>query len=331
MELRQLAYFMHVYETGSISKGARKANVAQPAMSNQIRRLEEELGTELLLRHANGVNPTVEGHEFFRLCVDIFKEISNYRVYLDSEKTGAELTGDLRLGIPPTLGRSVLAGVLSGFVEDCPRVRLSVFEGYTGTLAAMMEQGELDCALCTPPLDSPTLRQQLIYTDRVVLISRSPVNGADGSSCDLSNLRDLSIVIPSARNSFGQRVGSWLQTCPSLANRVLEVDGYETAIGLVRSHGWTALTPFLGYLNMENAEGMYAYPVVNPELAFRLHLLYDNRRPLGKAGRLFLNRLITALDTTSQLWEQRFQGTAIHPAQGGPRVSSSALAGASAV
>ena len=71
MEFRQLSYFIAVAETGSISAASRRVHVAQPALTRQVRLLEEDLGTRLLERHARGVSLTVAGQALFEEAVQL--------------------------------------------------------------------------------------------------------------------------------------------------------------------------------------------------------------------------------------------------------------------
>src|SRR5262249_24979330 len=106
MDLRQIIYFLSIYDAGNLTKASQKEHVAQPALSVQLRRLEDELGVSLFERHSQGVIPTVAGKRFYELCQSIVSDVSRARSEMLAFAT--ELSGRMTVGLPSALNRSVL-------------------------------------------------------------------------------------------------------------------------------------------------------------------------------------------------------------------------------
>lgn len=153
MELRHLRYFVAVVEELHFRKAAEKLYVAQPALSKQIQDLEDELGTQLLIRNRRGVALTDAGKVFYEDAVAVLArtEIAISR----ATATGKGLSGQFSIGfIQPAVG-GLLQGTLREFRNLYPEVRLRVVEGSSRNSLAKVNSGELDCAFVRLPIDLP--------------------------------------------------------------------------------------------------------------------------------------------------------------------------------
>lgn len=186
MEIKQIRYFMWVYEEGSFSKAAQKARVAQPVLSMQIRRLEDEFGVQLFERHARGIRPTESGLALYRRAVSIVNNVTAAEKELRLQNSGESLVGRLHVGLPGIFNRSLLKDVLLPFTEAYPGVEVTVSEAYTGTLVDWVRDGVIDFALGAKPLSEGNLVQKHVYSENhvderrsdfrtVVLSLRSPI------------------------------------------------------------------------------------------------------------------------------------------------------------
>src|SRR5690349_681243 len=109
MDLRQIQYFVALFEERSITKAARRLNVVQPAISMQIGRLEKTFRTKLFERTSRGVIPTDIGRAYYGLCQKIMGDVHEARRYL--QEAGGKVTGELNIGLMPSVANSVLPQV----------------------------------------------------------------------------------------------------------------------------------------------------------------------------------------------------------------------------
>src|SRR4051794_34241978 len=157
MELRHLRYFVAIAEERSFTRAAEKLWIAQPGLSTQIRRLEEELGVRLFERHTRGVDLTEAGE----LLLD--RARATLAAAEAARSTGrdleAGLVGSVRLGVATCAGWSGTSGLLARFGRDWPEVEVTVSESYGGTLVRDLRDGRLDAVLAPAMFATAELRQ----------------------------------------------------------------------------------------------------------------------------------------------------------------------------
>ncbi len=144
MELRQLEQLVAVAEEGSFTRAAARLHVAQPGVSAQVRRLEAELGQELLDRSGPGVRPTVVGAAVLPHARAALAAVRAVRATVD-EHDGL-LRGRVAVGAI-TSTQSDLPGLLAAFHQEHPDVELSLVEGASDLLVSRLREGSLDLAL----------------------------------------------------------------------------------------------------------------------------------------------------------------------------------------
>lgn len=304
MDLKQISYFMRVYEERSFSRAAAKVNVVQSALSMCVRRIEEEFGVLLFNRHPRGVEPTEAGRKFYERCAIISRNFALAQEEL-SDASGIEvLSGEIRVGLPSSFNRGVLWNVLGPFMEQHPGVRLAISESYTGTLIDWVRDGHVDFALGVRPPERGGLIQKLIYRDRVVLMSGAPINGQTFQACDLSAVADLKLILPARNQSFGSLVQTYIDSGLIKPAKTVEINGTVGAFQLARSSDWGVLTPFVSVCREMNSREMFIYPIVNPDIPFDLYLVYDKRRPPNGAARQFITAIEAELRLIDGLWRE---------------------------
>lgn len=169
MEFRQLSYFIAVSETGSISAASRQVHVAQPALTRQIRLLEEDLGTRLLERHARGVSLTVAGQALYDEAVQLLDSRARIRARLAALGTG--LIGKVSLGVTVThLWVPQVAGLLGSYRQRYPQVGFEVFPLLSGPQLDRLREGTLDAGiLYLDSAEQPGLATRLLQHDHLML------------------------------------------------------------------------------------------------------------------------------------------------------------------
>jgi DNA-binding transcriptional LysR family regulator len=207
MDLRQIMYFMCVYEEGSFTKAARKLGLVQPALSVQVKRLEEEFGVALFQRTLKGVVPTASGRSFYDLCAPIRRSVGAARQQMLEQARPDQVFGVVRGGFLPTFFKALLGPVIVKFIERYPGVDLTVREAYGGTLKDWVASGNLDFALGAW-FDDESLEHSVIYEEDVALVCGAPIAGESLQACDLGTIPDLKLMLPSANHVLGRSCAS---------------------------------------------------------------------------------------------------------------------------
>ena len=152
MELRHLRTIVAVANHRSFTKAADELHLAQSAISQQLRRLEAEIGIEVFRRTSRSVEPTPEGELVLEHARRVLAEVDDLRYQLD-ELTGL-LRGTLRLGGMYPTGPYDLFGVLAEFRSEHPNVAIHMIEDTQERVLAMLRDDELDCAFASVDPDS---------------------------------------------------------------------------------------------------------------------------------------------------------------------------------
>lgn len=140
MELRQLRYFVAVAETGNISRAAQKIFLTQPALSRQIKALEEEIGQCLLERQAHSVRLTPAGEIMLREAREMLQHAEQVIERVRASSAG----GRLRIGYAPSLASGMLSPAVASFTQVHPGTRVELFDLSTGEMLSGLEAGKLD-------------------------------------------------------------------------------------------------------------------------------------------------------------------------------------------
>ncbi|MGP5327562.1 LysR family transcriptional regulator [Vreelandella titanicae] len=169
MEFRQLEYFIAVVETGSISAASRKVHVAQPALTRQMRLLEDDVGTQLLDRHARGIRLTLAGQTLYSEATRLIDNRADIKARLLAMGRGQ--TGKLSLGVTVThVWVPEVAKLMGGYRGRYPHVALDVFTLLSGSQLEKLNQGGLDAGIIYHDDHTPSgIEAHLLQRDHLIL------------------------------------------------------------------------------------------------------------------------------------------------------------------
>lgn len=175
MDLRSIRYFVQIADLGSITRAAQHLGIAQPALSRHLRSLEEELGTELLVRLPRGVRLTGAGRQFVDHCRRIMREIGRAQDELRSTTDMPQ--GRVVLGLSPTIAPLVLPGIVERVKRQCPQIALKVVEGFSIQLYDALLAGRVDLGLLTSPAPSRALKLTPLISEPIVVLAAPEARG----------------------------------------------------------------------------------------------------------------------------------------------------------
>nr|WP_279537137.1 LysR family transcriptional regulator [Aestuariicella hydrocarbonica] len=190
-----MTYFMRVAEDGSLTKASGVLRIAQPALSRQIRLLEEELGVTLFTRTARGMLLTEEG-EYLRSAIagplrELDMALHNIR------SMGATMAANFTLGLPPGLTDSLAMPVIQALRETFPNIRLCVVEGATGVLIDWLGRGVIDFAILEESSRNDRLTEERIATLPLVIVGPQSSPLPHHGDIPHSSALQLPLVLPS--------------------------------------------------------------------------------------------------------------------------------------
>jgi LysR family hydrogen peroxide-inducible transcriptional activator len=161
MNLQQLEYIIAVDQYRHFAKAAEKSFVTQPTLSMMIKKLEEELDIIIFDRNRHPIVPTKEGEEVIRRARVMIAEANSLKQY--SKELKGEITGELRLGIIPTLAPYLLPLFLRSFTNRFPSVKLYIHEMVTDEIIIKLKSGDIDMGLLATPLSEPQISENVLF------------------------------------------------------------------------------------------------------------------------------------------------------------------------
>ncbi len=152
MNIKELIYFISVIETGNFTDAADMCCVTQPTLSSGIKKLEEELDTQLIIRgtkNTGGIRPSIAGSKILNIAHSIRQEFEKIKKIAKDTKN--PFIGDLRIGAFPTLCPYLMPKILPRFKDNLPQMRFFIIEEKTDILMTMLAQEKLDIAFLALP------------------------------------------------------------------------------------------------------------------------------------------------------------------------------------
>ena len=288
MDLKQLEYFVRVAELGSFTRASIALDIAQPALSRQIRLLEVELRQSLLTRNGRGALPTEAGSLLLQHGRGILHQVDVAREELGAVR-GA-LAGRVSIGLPPSLSRLITVPLIRAFRERLPQAHLTLTEGFSVLMAEGLRVGNLDMAVLYNAEHSPEVEMTTLHTQALVLISKKTSDQeAVGSSArqrtsqrpfiTLAEVAGLPLILPSRPNAFRILVESEMIAMQRKPVITLEVDGLNAILSLVKEGMGHAVLPSYTLSNFDDPASFTLRSIAEPRIMSELALVRSSRRP----------------------------------------------------
>lgn len=295
MEMQQLRYVVAVARTGNFSRAAEQCHVSQPSLSQQVQKLEEELGERLFDRMKREAKLTSHGESFLRRAVRILEEVdAAKREAADAQNL---LRGTLRIGVLPTIAPYLLPMVMKAFTARFPGVEVVVQEDTTERLVKLALAYEIDFALASPPIQDLRLERRVLFKEALWL-ALPP--GHPLTRKRLVNPGDLEgerLIVMKEGHCLGDQV---LRFCdrrrvrPDISLRSAQL---ETVQALVRAGLGLSLIPEMA-ARTERQDLPEYRPLAAPEPTRTIIAIWPRQRPPARAATEFL-KLVSAPGTKS--------------------------------
>lgn len=269
MDLKQLEYFLRVAELGSFTQASHALNIAQPALSRQIRMLEVELRQNLLNRNGRGVTTTEAGKLLLEHCRGILHQVD--RAKEDMGRVHGALAGRVALGIAPSASKMMTVQLTRQFRRQLPNATLSISEGLSLVMQEWLLAGRLDIALLYNPSPSPGLDLSPLTNELLYLAGpRGP--HPSSQPMPLRTLANIPLVIPNRPNTIRMLLESQMALIGCKPNIRLEIDGVPAILDLVADGAGYAVLTEHAILTSAQPDLYHIRRIVQPELPSRLYL-----------------------------------------------------------
>ena len=290
MEMQQLRYVVAVARTGNFSRAAEHCHVSQPSLSQQIQKLEDELGERLFDRTKREAKLTPHGEAFLRRAVRILEEAE--AATREASDAKDLLRGTLTVGVLPTIAPYLLPDVLTEFTEKYPGVEIIVQEDTTARLLKQVLAYETDLALVSLPISDERLELQALLTEelRLALPPGHPLTRK--RIVKVEDLAGERLIVMKEGHCLGDQV---LRFCdrrdvrPQISFRSAQL---ETIQALVRAGLGLSLIPAMAAQSDRSDLPEYR-SLQSPKPERRIVAVWPKQRPPGRGANEFL-KLVAA-------------------------------------
>ena len=280
MDLKQLEYFVRVAELGSFTRAAIALDIAQPALSRQVRLLEVELRQNLLTRNGRGALPTEAGKLLLAHGRGILHQVERAREELG--RVRGSLAGRVAVGLPTSLARMLTVPLTRAFRQQLPDATISIGEGLSVALQESLVNGRLDIAVLYNAQPSAEIEiGPLLEEDLVLVQSRPPGLREEPSPgpVSLQAVAQLALVIPSRPNAIRMQVESEMANIGCRLKIALEIDGVSAILDLVADSAGCAVLSRNAVMNSVRPSAFSLRTIVEPALRSKASLVTSSLRP----------------------------------------------------
>jgi LysR family nitrogen assimilation transcriptional regulator len=262
MDLRRLNYFVSIAEQGSLCRASDVLRIAQPALTRQMRLLEEEVGVQLFTRTRRGMHLTNAGEQLLMDVTGPLRQLA--RAFENVRPVSLELSGNIAVGLPPTVSCFLAQSFLERMSIDVPNVTLRIIEGTSAHLNDWLVSGEIDIAVLYGPLTDNSLRSHDLVAEEMVLVCSPNSNFSPDRSVSFSELRHLPLILANPRNGLRAISERLAARYKSHFNIKYVIDSLSLTKEMVAGgHGYTIMP--VSAIMPEIRDGTLTYaPIENP-------------------------------------------------------------------
>lgn len=302
LNLKYAPAILTIVQEGSITAASKKLFVSQPALSQTIRQVEEELGAQIFTRDTRHIELTYVGQLYVESVRQIQMIDQNLHARVSDSK--GEVFGVFRLGISVQRGLQLLPLVIPAFIEMYPHVRIQLREEGSGMLERRVLEGQCDLGLVTTASKRDQLTYSLIENEQLMLVAATTTDLAarfpDGTPLDIAEAQHESFVSMSEGHSVRAIQDKLFEKYGLSPKILLETHNMEAAKRIAARANAVFLVPS-AYVSdsIEDRERMHIYPILNKEFAHHFYVCYRKGKHLPCYELDFVRLVCSALGTDS--------------------------------
>lgn len=296
MDLKQLRAFVTVAETGNVTRASALLNLVQPAVSRQLRLLEEDMGTELFDRSRHGMQLTPTGKTMLEYARRILNEVARAKAEIQPSK--GPVSGIVSIGLLASTS-DLLATLLAAEVaRRYPGIRLRLSIGYAGHLQDWLEAGDLDAALLYGQKETPALQVKTLLEESLWVVAAPSARLSRKRPQSLERVVREPFVLPAA----AQGLRAAIEHAVAEAGLTLQVFAETNALSVqkelvVQGHGWTIL-PAVGVTQEVERGVLSAAPLAAPGIKRTIVLATSGSRQATAPVRCVVGVLLDCVKAT---------------------------------
>ena len=292
MELRQLEYFQMVSRLKNITRAAHRLRVSQPNITVAIKKLESELGVQLLDRSQKQLSLTPEGMVFLKRIETALRNIKDAVLEVNDYKQLQR--GTIKIGIPPMMGAYLFPKVFSGFRQLHPNLEVLLYEEGSLAIREKLERDELDFGIIIIPEFAQSLNTLTMSQSQLMVCVAKNGELAKKTSISVEDIAESDLIMMKEGAYLREIVQDKLKSLKIFPRIVLESSQIVTIKGLI-AHG--VGTAFLLDFICKDSPEIKAIPLEEPVFV-DIGLAWKKERYVSKAAQAFIDFCKNPLSTT---------------------------------
>lgn len=290
MEMNQLRYAVAVARSGNFTRAAEQCRVSQPSLSQQIQKLEEELGERLFDRMKRQTKLTAYGEAFVRRAVRILEETE--MALREASDAKSLVSGTLTIGVLPTIAPYLLPRTISAFARKFPGVEIVVQEDTTAQLLKYLATYEIDFALASDPIQDSRFEIRELFAEELLLALPPGHRLTHKRTVPAAALEGERLIVMREGHCLGDQVLGFCEhrdMKPTVSFRSAQL---ETIHALVSAGLGLSLIPAMA-ARVERANALEYRSIQSPRPERKILAVWPRQRPLGRAASAFLELMST--------------------------------------
>ena len=278
--LKQLRYFEALARHGHFGRAAEACSISQPALSVQIKELEEALGAELFERSARQVRLSSFGEEFALRVRDILRSVDELADLARASQNG--LLGRLRIGIIPTVAPYLLPAIIGDLSRLNPNLDLHVRETVTPKLLQELAEGRLDTAVVALPVSEPSLTEVALFAENFVLVRPGQDEGKPVPNREM--LREMRLLLLEEGHCFRDQALSFcnMGTGASSPRELLDGSSLSTLVQMVSAGIGVTLIPEIAVPVETRSATVSIGRFENPQPSRTIGMIWRKTSPIAR-------------------------------------------------
>ena len=288
MEMNQLRYVVAVARTGNFSRAAEQCRVSQPSLSQQIQKLEDELGERLFDRMKRQTKLTPAGAAFVRRAVRILEEAE--LALREASDARSLMSGVLTIGVLPTIAPYLLPATIGEFSRKYPGVEIVVQEDTTAQLLKYLTTYEIDFALASDPIEDARFSVRELLAEELLLALPPGHPLTRKRAVPAAALKGERLIVMREGHCLGDQVLGFCEQRdmkPTVSFRSAQL---ETIHALVSAGLGLSLIPEMA-TRVERSDALEYRSIQAPKPERKILAVWPRQRPLGRAASVFLEML----------------------------------------
>ena len=304
--LKDVRLFVAAYEEGSFTAAARREHATQSGVSQHMRKLEDHFRVRLFERVGTRIVATPAAEVYYTRCLDVLRAHQASEASVSRFVGG--VSGEISVGLMPTMTRSVLAPALARYAASHPNVTVRVLEAYSGVLTEQVLAGVHDFAVVPAVAGVRGVKMQSLIRTPEVLVSAPGSRFEHMRAVRLADLGPLKVVLPGTSNTRRQTLESYFARVGAAVERMMELDAMMGTLDLVRRTDWVTVLPGLMMSGEVERRSLTVNPIIDPPLSLELVLIEPARRAMSEPARAFLDVLEAETANVNACWNEVLAG-----------------------